>query len=133
MYDKDEINAVSMLYITEEREEDFELLLKALEPMISAMLLRIPQVREHWEDVKQEIFLHIWKIRFFSWFKHQLRSNIPADYFFFRIRELVYFWSQKTKREYDMYEPCIDFFEDLSAKEKRQVLDMEDPWEMWND
>lgn len=134
MYDKDEINAISTLYIISDREEDFELLLKVLEPMIAAALLRIPEVKEHWEDIKQEIFLHLYK--YYSQIEvlqKRLKGNIPADYFFFCFRELARHWSKKTARQYDMYNDKLISFGNLSAIEKRELLDEEDPWEMWND
>jgi len=122
MYDKDEINSIAILYSVDPRVQNFELLLKVLTPMINYILMRHPEVREHWEDVRQEVLIKIWD-NFVSPVKLQwiFKNSIPADYFFFRIRDWVFREAKKVSKAYDMYDPNIKSIEDLTAKEKASI------------
>ena len=94
MYDKDEVNAIAMLYAVEQRKEDFDLLLKALDPMINVVVKRYPEYAEHFEDIKQSVFLSLIKnVRLDA----KERSNredlekgfshkLPSTFFFYKIR-----------------------------------------------
>jgi len=122
MYDKDEINSIAILYSVDPKVQYFEGLLKALTPMINYVLLRHPEVQEHWEDIRQEILIAIWdNLTGPDKLKLIFEGNVPADYFYFRIRRWANYHSSKIKSEYDMYNPVVKSIEDLSAKEKAQV------------
>lgn len=122
MYDKDEINALAVLYTVEPFEEHFELLLKALEPMIEKVILRYPEVQEHLEDIRQEVFLKLLDLGpRYLWLGVIFNGNIPADYFFFRIRDWARREAEKIKKKYDMYNPVVKSIEDLTKREKKKL------------
>jgi len=87
MYDQDEINALSILYITFGKEEDFRSLLHALIPMINKILLRFPDFSEFYDDIRQDVLLCIWK----NWknidkLRNSLEDTVPVNFFFFKVR-----------------------------------------------
>lgn len=86
MYDKDEINAVAILYSETGADCDFECLLKVLEPMIEKILLRYPKYEEFYEDLKQEIYCLMIKRFSRGRFKKIFKKHIPTAYLFYVIR-----------------------------------------------
>ena len=123
MYDKDEINSIAILYSVDPKVQHFELLLKALTPMVTYVLLRHPEVQEHWEDMKQEVLVSIWGVYTDVLKQRRLwKNHIPADYFFFRIRDWVSRQAEKTRGMYDMYNPIrVRAIDDLTVKEKGKI------------
>lgn len=135
MYDKDEINALAVLYTVEPFEEHFESLLKALEPMIEKIILRYPKVQEHLDDIKQEVFIKLLDLQpRYLWLETIFNANIPSDYFFFRIRDWVRRQAEKIQTMYDMYNPLVKSIAELTKKEKKQLrIEMtREDWEQWD-
>ena len=132
MYDKDEINSVAILYSVDPKVQNFEMLLKVLSPMIDYVLVKHPDVQEHWEDVKQEVLTLIWDncssvIQLRKLFKY----SVPADYFYFKIREWVFRECRKMSGMYDMYNPLVKSYVDMNKKEKNMLnAELED--ELWD-
>lgn len=123
MYDKDEINSIAILYSVDPGFHNFELLLRVLSPMVDYVLMRHPEVKEHWEDLRQEVLIKIWdNLSSVPFLRKVFTQNIPADYFFFRIRDYLKDSAiPKIKGTYDMYNPAVKAIEDLSAKEKARI------------
>jgi hypothetical protein len=157
MYNQDKINELAKRYVESEDDADFIKLLQALEPMIQKILLRYPKYAEHQEDLKQEVMIKIFnnfKIGSSNRknkvdLKRVFEKNIPASYFFYRIKEQILhsiskvdsgFQVKKLKRGrlrkkivgYDMYDEMAVGFEDLTEKEKAEFgIDAESNGEYW--
>jgi len=122
MYDKDEINAISILYSIDPTEENFDMLLKALMPLIDKILLNHLQVEEHWEDIKQEILLRLWEnYKDVNKLKKIFEKNVPFYYFYYRIRDYCFRIGNIILKKYDMYDENIKSFEELTDKQKREI------------
>jgi len=145
-YDRDEINAIAILYTETEDCDDFVLLLKVLEPMIWDVMFRYPKYREHQEDIKQEVLIKLMnnfeigrstrKNRVNL--KENFTKNIPTDYFFWKIKRYVLLSLKKSDSHfnphkpgervdpkkfsgYDMYNDEVTAFADLSTEEKMNL------------
>ena len=157
MYDKDEINALAILYAVEKNPENFGLLLMALEPMIEVVVKRYPEYAEHFEDIKQSVFLSLIKSIGPDAKKRSNRENLekgfshklPSTFFFYKARLYTrtaisildtskpmsggQFREHHLSMGYDMYANDVISIEDLPPKQKRKLFDETDMWEMWND
>jgi hypothetical protein len=133
MYDKDEINSIAVLYSVDPKVQHFELLLKVLTPMIEKILVKHPDVKEHWEDIKQVVLIKIWDT-FTSVTKCRKlwEHSIPATYFYFRIREYVSREKEKVKKMYDMYDSNMKSFEELKPWGRLQ-LGVDSTKDEWDD
>jgi len=122
MYDKDEINAISILYSIDPTEENFDMLLKALVPLIDKILLNYPQIEEHWEDIKQEMLLRFWgNYKDADKLKKIFEQNIPLYYFYFVIRGYIFRMIKSILKGYDMYDENIKSFEELSLRQRQRM------------
>jgi len=64
MYQIEEIEHLAQQYVGSESDEVFEGLINALIPLIDMQSARkYPDLKEYWDDMKQEVLLKLWKNR----------------------------------------------------------------------
>lgn len=84
-YNKEKINSLTITFL--ETGDGFEDLLAELEKMCWKVLYRYPKYKEYWEDLRQEMLIKIWQcLGKADNLKRLLSDNVPADFFFSRLR-----------------------------------------------
>ena len=91
-YDKTEINSLAILFTEDPSKENSDNLLKVLEPLVKKILIRYPDYFYIFDDNLQDILFKLWD-KYLSEpakLKKIFKNNIPADYFFMKIKGCFY-------------------------------------------
>jgi len=127
MYDKKEIDRLTGLYMGGQRDVIGKLL-EAIVPMIDIILLgKYNDMKSDFDDLRQEVLIRLKQIlerNPDSLYVSFDRGNI-SGYYHFKIREILqgrhYNFVRKIRDEYDTYRGDVDFFSNLSKRNKRRL------------
>lgn len=128
MYQKEEIERLAKKYVETQEEEVFEALIKALIPLINVQLGKnYSRLKQFWDDLRQEVLLKLHKNRRGL---STIKSINFCAHFYSRIRTHLWravqklqgkYKDEKIKMGYDALNKDVNYFDDLTAKEKRKL------------
>lgn len=119
MYQKEEIERFAKKYVDTGDEQVFETLIKALIPMIDVQLGKnYSSLKEFWDDLRQEVLLKLHKNREGL---STIKSISLYQFLYQRIRRDLFRAMKKYKKEFDVFNPKVTCFEDLTLEEKKKL------------
>lgn len=128
MYQKEEVERLAKKYVETGSEQVFEALIKALIPLINVQLGKnYSSLKEFWDDLRQEVLLRICKNRgglsitkstsLYQYYYGHIRDYLRSAVSILRGTRK----KKKIKMGYDVLNPDVKYFGDLTAEEKQKL------------